>query len=446
MQYNSVVIFTTGAPGTGKTYSRCARFLYQHWLPERSGVHWSNFPVKIERFAQKFPDAAERIKVIPQEELDRWARFESGPWEFFQDKDLEGAHVAIDECHNFIKRTGEGCMKTAQKWEQWLGEIRHRGCTVEFLSQDPHKVHKCVEIHAGVRISLVNSEDRRDPFFAILLGDWYELRAMISRDYETRIWQLEERRVNGRWIASHTETFALTPFYFDFYDSFNRPQTGGGKASGQERQFQKRSAAGLVLWFCRRNVWRLGSRVVIVGAFVWTCFMGGMNWLIFRYMDYSNAIAKAQGGPSPVPSSRAEVRKSSERTPGAVAPMSPSPQLGKKSPAVPAAPVIPKEPTRRAKAELLAGRWKGEGKQAEQAERKSDEKKPEAKGEHREEQTYVLAGVSLDWVAMGDGRMLRAGDSVNECELVRVDYRARGAVFRVAGKERLICVGGAVRH
>jgi hypothetical protein len=436
MQYNSVVIFTTGAPGTGKTYSRCARFLYQHWLPERSGVHWSNFPAKIEKFTAKFPDAAERIKIIPQEELDRWARFQSGPWDFFRDKDLEGAHVAIDECHNFIKRHGEGSGRNAQEWEQWLGEIRHRGCTVEFLSQDPHKVHKCVEIHAGVRISLVNSEDRRDPFFSILLGDWYEMRALVSREYETRIWQLEERRVNGRWITSHRETFALTPFYFDFYDSFNRPQSGGGKASGQEREFQKRSPVGLLCWFARRNLWRLASRTAIVAVFVWVCFMGGMNWLIFRYMSFSNAMGKAQHRASAVSSAPAEPGKPAEKvSDGNTRETSARIREPVQSTGAEAA-VKAKES--RADA-LRIGRALGAGEQKDQV------KTGGTKHGAHEEPGYVLAGVSTDWAAMGDGRMLRAGEAVNECELVRVEYRLRGAIFRVAGKEHLVCVGGSVR-
>jgi hypothetical protein len=260
---------------------------------------------------------------------------------------------------------------------------------------------------------------------------------MISRDYETRIWQLEERRVNGRWITSHREAFSLTPFYFDFYDSFNRPQSGGGKASGQEREFQKRSPVGLLGWFARRNLWRLASRAAVVATFIWVCFMGGMNWLIFRYMSFSNAMAKAQHKASSVSSTSAEPGKAAEKLA--------DPKTGEVLQVIPervqatGAQAALKAKESRADA-MRIGRALGAGEQKDQA------KTGGTKHGTREEPAYVLAGVSTDWAAMGDGRMLRAGEAVNEFELVRVEYRLRGAIFRVAGKEHLVCVGGSVRQ
>ena len=441
MQYNSVVIFTTGAPGTGKTYSRCARYLYDFWLPERKGIHYSNFPVKVEKFAEKYPDAAERIKTIPNEELDRWSRYESGPWEYFKELDLEGAHIAIDECHNFIKRTGEGCQKNATRWEQWLGEIRHRGCTVEFLSQDPHKVSKCIDIHAGVRIALINSEDRRDPWFGIPLGDWYELRAGISREYETVIWQIEERRINSKWVHGHTERFTLKPFYFELYDSFNTPHSGGTKAAGQEREYQKRSIAGLVSWFCRRNLFRLGSRVVIVMAFVWLCFCGGLNWLIFRYINFSQSMAE----------SNREVKPPSETKKPAPRPPTPEPESAK------AAHVPLPEPrsTALAQPKLTSGTVVEPPKSL-NVESSAATTKPEVTAPAHpstaefisvERARYIVGAVSMNFAAMADGRLLRVGDLIGEFVFVRVEYPLRACVFRgTDGKELLVCVGGSVRR
>lgn len=279
-KYNAVVIFTTGAPGTGKTYSRCARFLYDYWLKEEKGVHYSNFPVFVEKFESKYPDAAERIKTIPKEVLDSWATGDSGPWDYFHELDIKGAHIAIDEAHNFIKKNGKGVTENARKWEAWLGEIRHRGCTVEFLSQDPHKLNKVVEQHSGVRILLVNSEDRRIPFFGILLGDLYQLRAAFTGIYETVIWQSEERRINGKWKPSDMSRFSLEPNYFCLYDSHNTPQSGGTKGDGKQAEWEKRGRLGCVFWFLRRNWWRLGKVAVIVSVVLWFLLLGGIPYTI----------------------------------------------------------------------------------------------------------------------------------------------------------------------
>src|SRR5688500_7782343 len=116
-KYNATVISTTGAPGTGKTYSRCARFLYDWWLPEETGVHWSNFPINVDAFAKKFPNANERIRIIPKEELAKWTACDGthGPWDFFHEMDLQGAHIAIDECHNYLAKTGKGAAGNAKR-------------------------------------------------------------------------------------------------------------------------------------------------------------------------------------------------------------------------------------------------------------------------------------------------------------------------------------------
>jgi hypothetical protein len=109
MGARSVITLTTGPAGSGKTYVRCARFLVDEWLPERSGVHYSNFPVfreKVAEFvAKKLGKTAEeyldRIQIIPESVLNGWVSGQSGPWDYFKDKNLDGCHIAIDECHNF---------------------------------------------------------------------------------------------------------------------------------------------------------------------------------------------------------------------------------------------------------------------------------------------------------------------------------------------------------
>ena len=60
---------------------------------------------------------------------------------------------------------------------EWAGEVRHRGCTVEFLSQHETKVHSIIRNEASLKRYMFNGEDRRDPWLKVKMGDWYNLRA-----------------------------------------------------------------------------------------------------------------------------------------------------------------------------------------------------------------------------------------------------------------------------
>jgi hypothetical protein len=303
---NATIVMTLGAPGCGKSYSRCSRFLVDYWLKEKQGIHYSNFPVNRKRVAAavakkdsgpEFETLVSRIQVIPESVLKTWMSGESGPWEYFADKELDGAHIAIDECHQYIRRHGgRGYVDVIKKWEDWLGTIRHKACTIEFLTQDPHKVAKCIEIHSSVRLQLINSEDRRDPWFGVLLGDWYELRAgFVTGEYETVIWEVEERRLLGRWKPQETRRFRLDPYYFQFYDSFNAASHDGSKpAKAPEREFQKRSRAGLLWWFCARSWLRVALRLVLVAALLWL-MSGGGGVVAAWYSSWSSAIAAKNG-------------------------------------------------------------------------------------------------------------------------------------------------------
>lgn len=266
MGSRSVIMMTTAVAGSGKSYLRCARFLVDDFLPNTEGVHWSNFPVHRERVAaavakkteQAEVDILERIQIIPEDVLDTWRQGKSGPWEFFKDKDINHAHIAFDEFHKFCSVTSG--RKIVQKYQEWFGEIRHRGATVEMISQSPTKIPKQIQAEAGQRLQLVNSETRRDPFLKIPLADWYELRAgLLTRSYEAKVWVLEKREVDGRWVTEHQQTFLLDPYYFDFYDSYNAPESGTIKGQAAKREWEKRGRIGLIFWFIRRNFFGLAK-------------------------------------------------------------------------------------------------------------------------------------------------------------------------------------------
>ncbi|MEM8709466.1 MAG: zonular occludens toxin domain-containing protein [Planctomycetota bacterium] len=334
MASRSVITVTTGEAGSGKSFARCAQFLLDRYLKDHDGVHWSNFPLgevpedhKVppeyegETFVDRLAASASklhgldeevlrgRVQLIPEGELARWRSGESGPWEFFEDRDLQDAHIAIDECHNYVPAKGNAQMR--QRWQEWLGEIRHQGATVEFISQALMKVAKEIRDEAGLHIEVKNTETERDPFFGIELGDWYELRAgFLTRRYSSCVMERERRSASGVgrfWTAKRI--FPLDPWYFRFYDSFSAPQKGGNKGRAQRRQFERRSRLGLLGWFVANNFARLAARLAFLAAVGWLLFgqyvgLGGGPWVVEKGIErmkgygsnYSDSGAQALQG------------------------------------------------------------------------------------------------------------------------------------------------------
>jgi len=431
MGARSVITLTTGPAGSGKTYVRCARFLVDEWLPERKGIHYSNFPVfrdkaaefvarKLNKTTDEFLD---RIQIIPESVLNTWLNGQSGPWDYFRDKNLEGCHVAIDECHNFCgAKTNH---KVRQQWQAWLGEIRHQGATVEFLSQSPEKVAREIHYEAGLRLSLVNSEDRRDPFLGILLGDWYELKAaFITKQYETVVWEVERRNVDGKWVEQNKRVFTLDPLYFQFYDSFSRPVQGGEKASGQQREFQKRSRSGLIWWFFKRNPWPILSRAFMTGGFVYLC-SGGSSTLLSAMVHTFEAAGKSNTVKPPVAAKSTEPKQ---------LPSVPQPEKSETKATPLPAPVVhghPEPAKAQPRAEVVPPDTKTKEAPKEPAESKAvqeDEPKKTA-------QRIVL--VARDRIALDDGRIVRVGHLYGHLQLLEVDVRERECVFTGGRRVRL---------
>jgi len=308
MAKRSTVYLTTGAAGSGKTYRRCARFLVDEFLPNERGHIYCNYPLYAEKMADevsrrhKIPkeQILERIHVIDKEELDTWminldrrdtdrAR---GPWTYFQDIDIDNAHIAIDEIHNFCGVSTPRHQR--QKWGKWLGEIRHRGATVEFLTQSPNKLADEIKWEASVLINLISGETNRDPICKISMSHWYELQAAITGEYEKRIHQIEKRSIDGRWRMVHKETFTLDSYYFQFYDSYAAPHTGGVTGSAEKHQFQKHGRLGVFWWFLKQNLWPVSSRLIVFCLFMWVMFFGGGKFVFDSFLGKLGDIAKQQ--------------------------------------------------------------------------------------------------------------------------------------------------------
>jgi len=435
MGARSVITLTTGPAGSGKTYVRCSRFLCDEWLPERSGVHYSNFPVfrdKVAEFVSRRTgknqdELLERMQIIPDQVLATWINGQSGPWDYFHEKNLDGCHIAIDECHNFCGAKTHH--RVRQRWQAWLGEIRHQGATVEFLSQSPEKVAKEIHYEAGLRLSLINSEDRRDPFLGILLGDWYELKAkFITGDYQTVVWEVERRNVDGKWVQQNKRMFTLDPLYFELYDSFSRPVQGGEKSHGQPRDFQKRSRSGLVWWFFKRNALSIVPRFALVGGVLYLCTGGSaplLNWMVhsFEVAGKSNlpGTPKLSG-----PKADQKKEATSPPEPKSTPVMLPIPAtrtdletVSKSQPLAqpPRAQVVPQEEKTPAPKEL----------KSEDSSAKHAEVEPAAR----------LVLVAKDRIALDDGRIIRVGEPCGSRLVVEVDVRKRECILTGGRRVRL---------
>lgn len=320
----ATIILTTGVPGCGKTYVRAARFLVDDFLVNTKGIHISNFPLNIasisETVSEKInknrgffgifrkrvtsDDIAKRLQIIPDDVLLSWRDGSSGPWDYFNGVDLKYCHIAIDEIHNFINaRTSPDVLK---KWDDFLGEIRHRGCTFEGLTQDFDQVDKVLSGRASIRLELIPGEDLRDPFFKIRMSDWYELKASFLGSYHKTVYMYEQRKSGSRWRVNHTSRFLITPDYFKFYNSFNaslqEKENGASSDEGRavEYEYQRRSRFSLFLWFIRRNFFTLFIRISLAVFLFWLCFFGGLNFFIRSWLSLSSSMARSNSRASSV--------------------------------------------------------------------------------------------------------------------------------------------------
>lgn len=327
----SVITLTTAVSGSGKTYVRGPVFLIKEFLPNSEGVYWSNLPLYADkiaaecekRYGKPAEDYAARLQPIPKEVLAKWRAGKSGPWDFFEETDLQGAHIAIDEVHNFCSRKAKPDIKL--RWQEWLGEIRHRGATIELISQHYRKIATELVDEAGTRLQLVGTESRRDPLFGIALKDWYELKAkFLTGTYDARTWQIEKREVDGRWVNVQTKLYTLDGFFFQFYDSYSAPHSGGKKGSGIVREYQRRGRIGLLLWFLKRNFVLVASRIVIAAVILWM-LSGGTEPLFKGFIRSVVAAGTTKPLSTPAkPPLKPSTRPASSSAPVQIAPPPPA--------------------------------------------------------------------------------------------------------------------------
>ncbi len=303
MGARSVVTLTTAPAGTGKSYRRCAHFIVTELLPETELKHLSNFPIQFEswqdgngktmrglveicklRSAATEDEVLDRIELIPEAEMNAWRDGISGPWNYFKDKDLSGYHLAIDEIHNFCGLNTHREIK--KKWQEWLGELRHRGARIEFISQHPQKIAKEIRQEAEILLELEAGENDKDPIFGIPMSDWYNLRAKITGKYTPCVIEVENKQIKNRWKVTQKKRVWFGAELFEVYDSFSTPVQGGSKGMLAKEPWQRLSWFRFSLWFVARNLWQLFTRFGIATVMLWLGFFGGGGRVMASAMEY----------------------------------------------------------------------------------------------------------------------------------------------------------------
>lgn len=298
-----IVKLTVAPSGTGKTWRRAAKFIVDEWIPFGGGTHWSNFPLRLDpylngegrqceglveyaakRWGKDREEIRQRVKTIPQEEMRAWMEGTSGPWEFFKDKDLSGAHIAIDEAHSFFPHArAAGGPEFVDKCMHWISEIRHEGATVEFLTQHQEQLSEKIRNACAAELVLVNLQDVPLPLVNIRLGDVMDLLACFNGGkYHTWVRQ-DEFKQNGKGPKTRlsSNTHWMDPKYFEFYDSFSASNKGGKTGRSMERMYVRLGRWGTVKWFLFTHWFRPTVLAMFVGWIVWFLLSGGIPKLYF---------------------------------------------------------------------------------------------------------------------------------------------------------------------
>lgn len=332
----SVIILTTGAPGTGKTYSR-VRWLVRNFLVEnKTGLYITNFRLNVDEIASDVAkrtgrdadDIRARIVLIPDSELLEWRDFATSeskqklaqridrvgfpPAMYFEQFNLENAHIALDEFHRYFCKQNSALW--GKSWNEWFAEIRKLGCTFEAITQDMSLIPNEFIGKTGYRIDLIPFADERDPFFKIPHYDWYQLRAVYTGEVAQKICQIEYKKgtsFTGRvkWKRCHHENFEITPDYYKYYNSYQASEQDQKIAHvPQPYEIYKKR---IFLWFLRRHFFKLSGRFLIVFLFLWLCFGGGIVMIIG---GFTATLAK-MGQANRLPTATKQVRQVKQVSP-----------------------------------------------------------------------------------------------------------------------------------
>ena len=422
-----LILYTFGLGGDGKSYRRGGEFVLNEFLPdyEPESVLYCNYPIQFdpwvdckginrpglvktawERYQIPEDEVRRRIQVFPDEVVDSWLshkRDKDGPIHtphtYFLDNgiDIDLAHIAIDEIHNFVPASGDP--KVAKEWERWLGEIRHEGATIEFLTQEDSKVHATIKGHAHLRLEIESSTRRRDPFFKIPLSEWYSFWTIFGKEYRPSSWQVTKRPSGGKWIEEEAIPFWFKDEIFGVYDTKSKPQSGKGKSGkGRKLPHEKWGKRKLFAWFVKRNWWR----------FIYNPFSARLAFILFcaiAFANFNHVIEYFQSRLGARKKSRVNQQQVVDEQITQQVQVVSAPQLDVET---------PEQTEKREQYEHLLSEWLLE-----------------------QSASSEIVGMTADRVIVGGGEVLRVGDSLRfgleTKQISRIDYGTRKVYFADGG-------------
>lgn len=259
---SSVSALTVAPAGSGKTYARCACYITSYLLRQRGRRLICNYPINFKgliEYCERRGISNESvirdcIIIIPERILELWQAADSGPWDYLSPKrvgrgagwlgddyphlvDDEGSlalgagwHLALDEAHRFVGALGEHSFMdyrlgkdNIMMWQRFVGEIRHRRGSIEFLTQADLKIHASVRAECGSVIRLQNSDALNDPLFSIPLSEWFALWYAFTGKVIAWVYESEYIRQGKRERLSVRRRWRLDSELFAVYDSFSAP-------------------------------------------------------------------------------------------------------------------------------------------------------------------------------------------------------------------------------
>lgn len=262
MSVEGVFSITLGQMGVGKSYTRVHAIVSQMLLDPQLKICTNidlNFDAIAEyasRVHKMEPDVVRsRLELIPQDVARKWRLQSSGPWDYFSGRDTQGMHLILDESHEMVSRHHH---KThVAKWLEFIRTIRHRGATVEFLTQTDADFPEPLKKVCAKRFYVTDGSAWRDPITTIPLGDWQQLWCRWgNRPYIPWIMRTEKVLLDNKWISNDVAWYRREPWVFKLYNSHQ--ETADGE-SGERRKDPHEIYGdwGILRWFLRRNWTRL---------------------------------------------------------------------------------------------------------------------------------------------------------------------------------------------
>ena len=313
----TVVKCTIGMPGSGKSYTR-TRWIMSEFIPNEEGIIYTNLPLNVEELANHFEKKGydrqsilDRIQLIPDDELKNWKTFDNegnppdnpvykplnhktddigyhdisykyvGPWLYFQDKELGGAHIMIDEIQKFVDIRSKLNLK--RLWGDWLSTIRHEGCTIEFMTQTQARLANEIKNISETTIEIIPNSEKKFPLIPIKNYDYYQLAKKFF-DFDLKSSTCTEWGVasNSKKERLHVWKYRFDPRFYKYYDSYNNEEKGGSGIRKKE-EHERFSKIGLLWWFTKRNIGVLLLASVGMYFFYLLMFENGFSSAIDAY-------------------------------------------------------------------------------------------------------------------------------------------------------------------